>query len=38
MAVYRNVDNKPEVAIINLETGEILNTPFSGTPINWTDS
>lgn len=38
MAVYRNVRNKPETAVINLETGEILNTPFSGIPINWTDS
>lgn len=38
MAVYRNVRNKPETAVINLETGEILNTPFSGIPIYWTDS
>jgi hypothetical protein len=38
MAVYRNVRNKPETAVINLEAGEILNTPFSGIPIYWTDS
>ena len=38
MAVYRIVNNQPEVAVIFLKTGEILNTPFSGTPINWTNS
>lgn len=38
MAVYRNVRNNPETAVINLKTSEILNTPFSGIPINWTDS
>lgn len=38
MAVYRNVRNNPETAVINLETGEILNTPFSGIPIYWIDS
>lgn len=38
MAVYRNVGNKPEAVVVHLETGEILNTPFSGIPINWTDS
>lgn len=38
MAVYRNVRNNPETVVINLETGEILKTPFSGIPINWADS
>ncbi|HRQ42171.1 MAG TPA: hypothetical protein PLD25_29985 [Chloroflexota bacterium] len=38
MAVYRNVENRPETAVVHLKTGEILNTPFSGIPINWSDS
>lgn len=37
MAVYRIVHNRPVTAVVNLETGEILNTPFSGIPINWID-
>jgi hypothetical protein len=38
MAVYRIVGSRPETAVVHLQTGEILNTPFSGIPINWTDS
>jgi hypothetical protein len=38
MAVYRNVSNEPETAVIHLTTGEILDTPFSGIPIHWTDT